>query len=125
ECKPAEARAQSVLHRARRTARLWTGQGRIASLQREQTPSKPKNNDVVWEDAAMRTSLCRRRAWCRWAALAVLLLPLLTAVPGSAQPVTFKVGISEPVNTVLAIWMADAAGFYEAHGIKVEIINMQ
>ena len=35
-----------------------------------------------------------------------------------------KVGISEPVNTVLAIWMADAAGFYEANGIKVEIINM-
>ena len=36
----------------------------------------------------------------------------------------FKVGISEPVNTVLAIWMADAAGFYEASGIKVEIVNM-
>jgi NitT/TauT family transport system substrate-binding protein len=35
-----------------------------------------------------------------------------------------KVGISEPVNTVLAIWMADAAGFYEANGIKVEIVNM-
>jgi len=35
-----------------------------------------------------------------------------------------KVGISEPVNTVLAIWMADAAGFYEAVGIKLEIINM-
>ena len=35
-----------------------------------------------------------------------------------------KVGISEPVNTVLAIWMADAAGFYEAAGIKLEIINM-
>lgn len=35
-----------------------------------------------------------------------------------------RVGISEPVNTVLAIWMADAAGFYEAAGIDVEIINM-
>ena len=36
----------------------------------------------------------------------------------------FKVGISEPVNTVLAIWMADAAGRYEANGLKVEIVNM-
>src|SRR5262249_8193774 len=44
--------------------------------------------------------------------------------PVSAQPITFKVGISERVNTVLAIWMADAAGFYESNGLKVEIINM-
>ena len=42
----------------------------------------------------------------------------------SAQPIELKVGISDPVNTVLAIWMADAAGFYAANGIKVEIINM-
>jgi NitT/TauT family transport system substrate-binding protein len=35
-----------------------------------------------------------------------------------------KVGISEPVNTVLAIWMADAAGAYEADGVAVEIVNM-
>jgi ABC-type nitrate/sulfonate/bicarbonate transport system substrate-binding protein len=41
-----------------------------------------------------------------------------------AQSTNFKVGISEPVNTVLAIWMADAAGFYEAAGIKIEIVNM-
>ena len=50
-----------------------------------------------------------------------LLLSLVTvamswpaAAPVSAQPTEFKVGISEPVNTVLAIWMADAAGFYAA-----------
>ena len=42
----------------------------------------------------------------------------------SAQPTEFKVGISDPVNTVLAIWMADAAGLYAANGIKAEIINM-
>jgi ABC-type nitrate/sulfonate/bicarbonate transport system substrate-binding protein len=35
-----------------------------------------------------------------------------------------KIGISEPVNTVLAIWMADAAGRYEANGLKIEIVNM-
>ena len=55
-------------------------------------------------------------------AAVILLLPLLRSV--SAEPIVLKVGISEPVNTVLAIWMADAAGFYEATGIKLEIINM-
>src|ERR1051326_8976328 len=42
----------------------------------------------------------------------------------SAQATDFKVGISEPVNTVLAMWMADAAGAYAAQGLKDEIINM-
>jgi NitT/TauT family transport system substrate-binding protein len=46
------------------------------------------------------------------------------ATSASAQTTAFKVGISEPVNTVLAMWMADAGGFYAAHGLKVEIINM-
>ena len=53
-----------------------------------------------------------------------MILASLPFVPASAQPTEFKVGISEPVNTVLAIWMADAAGFYAANGLKVEIINM-
>jgi NitT/TauT family transport system substrate-binding protein len=45
--------------------------------------------------------------------------------PMAAAEVTrFKVGISEPVNTVLALWMAEAGGFYAAHGLNVEIINM-
>src|SRR3954471_7376867 len=56
--------------------------------------------------------------------LAILTLPFLRIAPVSAQPVEFKVGISDPVNTVLAIWMADAAGLYAANGIKAEIINM-
>jgi ABC-type nitrate/sulfonate/bicarbonate transport system substrate-binding protein len=54
---------------------------------------------------------------------AVALLGALTMV-GPAQATDFKVGISEPVNTVLAMWMADAAGAYAAQGLKVEIINM-
>jgi ABC-type nitrate/sulfonate/bicarbonate transport system substrate-binding protein len=45
-------------------------------------------------------------------------------MPVSAEPIVLKVGISERLNTVLAIWMADAAGFYEANGLKLEIINM-
>jgi len=46
------------------------------------------------------------------------------SMAGAAQADDFKVGISEPVNTVLAMWMADAAGAYAAHGLNVEIINM-
>jgi ABC-type nitrate/sulfonate/bicarbonate transport system substrate-binding protein len=54
-----------------------------------------------------------------------LLLWLLQAAPvNAAELTTLKVGISEPVNTVLAIWMADTAGFYAAQGLRVEIINM-
>jgi NitT/TauT family transport system substrate-binding protein len=57
-------------------------------------------------------------------AVLALILASLPFAPASAQPADFKVGISDPVNTVLAIWMADAAGFYAANGLKVEIINM-
>ena len=41
----------------------------------------------------------------------------------AAEVTRFKVGISEPVNTVLAMWMAEAGGFYAAQGLDVEIIN--
>jgi ABC-type nitrate/sulfonate/bicarbonate transport system substrate-binding protein len=54
---------------------------------------------------------------------AIALVGALT-MAAPAQAVDFKVGISEPVNTVLAMWMADAAGAYAAQGLKVEIINM-
>jgi NitT/TauT family transport system substrate-binding protein len=42
----------------------------------------------------------------------------------AAEMTRFKVGISEPVNTVLALWMAEAGGFYAAQGLAVEIVNM-
>jgi NitT/TauT family transport system substrate-binding protein len=56
-------------------------------------------------------------------ARALALIGSLT-MAASAQATDFKVGISEPVNTVLAMWMADAAGAYAAQGLRVEIINM-
>jgi NitT/TauT family transport system substrate-binding protein len=65
----------------------------------------------------------RRLRWVPVLAI-TLLLPLPGMAPVSAEPIVLKVGISEAVNTVLAIWMAEAAGFYEAGGIKLEIINM-
>src|SRR5262249_14719845 len=45
--------------------------------------------------------------------------------PGAAQqPIEVKAGISDPVNTVLAWYMARDAGFYAAQGLKVDIVNM-
>ena len=64
---------------------------------------------------------CKLRG--RLAALALLLAGWVH--PMAAAEVThFKVGISEPVNTVLALWMAQAGGFYAAYGLDVEIISM-
>ena len=37
----------------------------------------------------------------------------------------FRAGISDPVNTVLAWYMARAAGFFAAQGLEVDIVNMQ
>jgi NitT/TauT family transport system substrate-binding protein len=55
-------------------------------------------------------------------AAALLALP---RQPASAEELTpFRVGISDAVNTVLPVWMAEAGGFYAKNGLKVEIINM-
>jgi NitT/TauT family transport system substrate-binding protein len=53
-----------------------------------------------------------------------LLLAAWAHPTGAAEVRRLQVGISEPVNTVLALWMADAAGFYKAQGLNVEIVNM-
>jgi NitT/TauT family transport system substrate-binding protein len=50
---------------------------------------------------------------------------LSLTLPAAAQQLTpFRVGISDAVNTVLPVWMAQEGGFYAANGLKVEIINM-
>jgi ABC-type nitrate/sulfonate/bicarbonate transport system substrate-binding protein len=60
-----------------------------------------------------------------FAALVVVLLASLRPSATAATDMTeLKVGISEAVNTVLALWMAEAGGFYAAQGLKVDIINM-
>jgi len=53
-----------------------------------------------------------------------LLGAIAMTTPAAAQMTNFRIGISERVNTVLAMWMADAAGLYRAQGLNVEIINM-
>ena len=53
---------------------------------------------------------------------------LASAWRASAQqtppPILIKAGISDPVNTVLAWYMAHAAGLYAAQGLNVDILNM-
>src|SRR6476469_2159012 len=49
---------------------------------------------------------------------------LVAAVPAAAQ-VEFKAGIADPVNTVLAWWMAKAGGFYGTQGLNVDVLNME
>src|ERR1700723_2089896 len=44
--------------------------------------------------------------------------------PSPLPPVQIKAGISDPVNTVLAWYVARAAGLYAAQGLNVDIINM-
>jgi ABC-type nitrate/sulfonate/bicarbonate transport system substrate-binding protein len=47
-----------------------------------------------------------------------------TRVGSVPPPLLIKAGISDPVNTVLAWYMARAAGLYSAQGLNVEILNM-
>jgi len=42
----------------------------------------------------------------------------------AAELVPFRVGQAAPANTFLAIWMAQAAGFYETQGLQVSIVPM-
>jgi len=42
----------------------------------------------------------------------------------SDSPIPFKVAMTSPANTFLAIWMAEAEGLYEAEGLDVEIVEM-
>jgi ABC-type nitrate/sulfonate/bicarbonate transport system substrate-binding protein len=82
--------------------------------------SRDKTFDAVREEAMPTLTVSRLCA-----ALVVALLASLRACPAAAADMTaLKVGISEPVNTVLALWMAEAGGFYAGQGLKVEIINM-
>jgi ABC-type nitrate/sulfonate/bicarbonate transport system substrate-binding protein len=55
----------------------------------------------------------------------VLLLGWQMAAAQAPQaPIEFKAGISDPVNTVLAWYMARDAGFYAGQGLNVDIVNM-
>ena len=65
-----------------------------------------------------------------WRAVGVIVLAIFAvAGPAAAQQartplLQIKAGISDPVNTVLAWYMARAAGLYTAQGLEIDIINM-
>jgi ABC-type nitrate/sulfonate/bicarbonate transport system substrate-binding protein len=57
------------------------------------------------------------------AALGIIGLSMTGFSAGAAELTTFKVGEAAPANTFLAVWMAEAAGLYEAQGLKLEIVH--
>ena len=65
-----------------------------------------------------------------FAMLGSLAIPALIATAWTASaallpsPIGLKAGIADPVNTVLAWYMARAAGLYTAQGLAVDIANM-
>src|SRR5262252_13262 len=91
-------------------------------------PASRRRASRGWQEREANVQRDGRNAYPRGSLsqLAVLAIALAGWVrPMAAAEVThFKVGISEPVNTVLALWMAQAGGFYAARGLNVEIINM-
>jgi NitT/TauT family transport system substrate-binding protein len=56
--------------------------------------------------------------------IALALAGWQASVARAAEPIELKAGIADPVNTVLAWWTAQAAGFYADQGLKVDIVNM-
>ncbi len=69
----------------------------------------------------------RNHGWIvRRAGVLALVMTALSAATLSARAAetALKVGISERVNTALAFFMAQDAGFFREQGLAVEIINM-
>src|SRR6202047_4581099 len=65
------------------------------------------------------------RGYVRRLSAAAFACGLFAWHPAASQEVAmFKAGISDPVNTVLAWYVARDAGFYAANGLNVEILNM-
>src|SRR5436305_14680141 len=55
-----------------------------------------------------------------------IVLALALGIPAQAAELTpFKIGISAPVVTIFPVWMAEAGGFYEKEGLKVDVVNME
>ena len=67
----------------------------------------------------------RSRNFAPSLAASLLALPLITGAAGAADLIPFKFGISAPVVTIFPVWMAEAGGFYEKEGLKVEVITME
>lgn len=65
-----------------------------------------------------------RRTWSLAGLMAFVLGGMSVPSAFAADAIEFNVGIADPVNTVLAMWMAQSAGLYAQNGLNVHIINM-
>ncbi|HEY2135572.1 MAG TPA: ABC transporter substrate-binding protein [Xanthobacteraceae bacterium] len=59
------------------------------------------------------------------AAVLAALLIFATSSARAEDLIPFRMGISAPSFTILPVHFADAGGFYEKHGLKVEIVNSE
>jgi ABC-type nitrate/sulfonate/bicarbonate transport system substrate-binding protein len=66
----------------------------------------------------------KRRSLRMLVVIAALFSIVRIAPVAAAEPMPLKVGLSEAVNTALAIWTAQDAGLYQGNGLNVEIVNM-
>jgi NitT/TauT family transport system substrate-binding protein len=57
-------------------------------------------------------------------AIALTLLSFGGFRASAAELIPFRIGLAAPANTFLAIWMAQAAGFYAAQGLEVAFVPM-
>jgi NitT/TauT family transport system substrate-binding protein len=58
-----------------------------------------------------------------WLAVVATVVAMQPARAADLTP--FKIGISAPVVTIFPVWMAEAGGFYQKEGLKVEVVNME
>ena len=65
-----------------------------------------------------------KRSFLASSVCTLLAAPRIGSAQKSPPPIVIKAGISDPVNTVLAWYMARAGGAYAAQGLNVEILNM-
>ena len=65
-----------------------------------------------------------RRFACAATAASIACLSMAGLRAEAAELTALRVGEASPANTFLAIWAAQAAGFYEAQGLKLEIVHM-
>ena len=71
-----------------------------------------------------KRSFIAKRSFIGLSLAALFANPRKPMAQQSSAPLLIKAGISDPVNTVLAWYMARDAGFYAAQGLNVDIINM-
>src|SRR5262249_31610780 len=103
-------------HSDRRECPAYRRAGHRSAAQRGSLVARKLTEPDMPTHALMRAA--------RAVALALSLTGFGSLAADAQGLVPFRVGMAAPANTFLAIWMAQAAGFYEAQGLNVEIVAM-